>query len=130
MSVQAVDVEELVLPTQNVCVCPCVCARGYYLMSILALSTHYGAGALIYPAFHALASSEGQADLAGNALESGPELESSRESRADPADTSFPARPILPMTQSPGQDRVGMENGRELTWAGVSSQTQKTFWVL
>lgn len=67
-------------------------------MSILALSTHYGAGALIYPPFHALASSEGQEGLTGDALEGGPELESSRESRADPADTSFPAWPMLPMT--------------------------------
>lgn len=72
-------------------------------MSILALSTHSGAGALLYPPSHALASGEGQQDLAGDALEGGPELESSRGSRADPADTSFPARPILPVTQSPRQ---------------------------
>lgn len=85
----------------NLCVCLCVCARGYYLMSILALSTHYGAGALIYPPFHALASSEGHEGLAGDALEGGPELESSRESRADPADTSSP---VQPMTRSPGCD--------------------------
>lgn len=69
-------------------VCVCVCAQGYYLMSILALSTLYGARALTYPPFHALASTEGQEDLAGDALEGGPELESSRESRADPAEPS------------------------------------------
>lgn len=55
----------------TVCECVCVCARGYYLMSILALSTHSGARALTYPPFHALASTEGQEDLAGDALEGG-----------------------------------------------------------
>lgn len=84
----------------------------------------------MYPPFHALASREGQEGLAGDALEGGPELESSRES---PAGTSFPAQPIPPMTQSPRQrlqDHLGMESGQDLTWAVVSSKTQKTFWVL
>lgn len=40
-------------------------------MSILALSTLSGARALTYPPFHALASTEGQEDLAGDALEGG-----------------------------------------------------------
>lgn len=84
----------------------------------------------MYPPFHALASREGQEGLAGDALEGGPELESSRES---PAGTSFPAQPIPPMIQSPRQqlqDHLGMESGQDLTWAVVSPQTQETFWVL
>lgn len=40
-------------------------------MSILALSTHSGARAFTCPPFHALASTEGQEDLAGDALEGG-----------------------------------------------------------
>lgn len=117
----------------NVWACVCVSVhKGYYLMSILALSTHSGAGALIYPPSHALASREGQGDWGScrGPLEGGSELESSRGSRADPAGTSFPRH------RAPGSDcrpiwgRLGMENGKELTRAVVSSKTQKTFWVL
>lgn len=74
-------------------VCVCVCAQGYYLMSILALSTLYGARALTYPPSHALASTEGREDLAGDTLEGGSELESSRESRADPVEPCHGTEP-------------------------------------